>query len=137
MKGGGAENKPITKTKKYEINGDLSEKLDEIIELLENSKPVNLGTGTSFDVSSYEGYRNFTVDNFIIGALSGNNGVSGYSTANSAGKVEGFLLQKNYDAESGTLTISGNTQEAGCWDTDQHWNGYVIQTLTCFAYLVR
>ena len=100
---------------------------------------INLGTGTSFNVSSYDGYKNFTNDNFIIGASSGNCPSLGSKTENSTrAKANGFTISKSYNASTGILTISGNTQTCGAVDgtyTSQ-WNTSVTQTMTCFCYLI-
>ncbi len=76
-----------------------------------------LGTGTSFDIKSKfpDSYQNFTVDNFIVGGLSGNvvaaksytDGISGIPVA----RANGFSISKSYDAQTGILTVSGNTQQ--------------------------
>ncbi len=76
-----------------------------------------LGTGTSFDIKSKfpDSYQNFTVDNFIAGGLSGNvvaaksytDGISGVPVA----RANGFSISKSYNAQTGVLEISGNTQQ--------------------------
>ena len=76
-----------------------------------------LGTGTSFDIKSKfpNSYQNFTVDNFIAGGLSGNvvaaksytDGISGVPVA----RANGFSISKSYNAQTGVLEISGNTQQ--------------------------
>ena len=83
------------------------------------SRIIDLGTGTSFDVSSYAGYENFTVDNFIIEPINGS--VSAYSSLWSSGAQSGqgrytfsgvLNLTKSYNSSSGILssyaTISGS-----------------------------
>lgn len=44
----------------------VEEALNELYAKSESGKVIDLGTGTSFDVSSYSGYQNFTVNNFLI-----------------------------------------------------------------------
>ena len=76
-----------------------------------------LGTGTSFDIKSKfpDSYQNFTVDNFIVGGLSGNvvaaksytDGVSGVPVA----RADGFSISKSYNTQTGVLEISGNKQQ--------------------------
>lgn len=71
-----------------------------------SGKPIDLGTATSFDVSSYPNYDSFTVDSFLINTFeqgSANASVSigtdqpeyGYSSVS---------LVKSYDASTGVLT---------------------------------
>ena len=76
-----------------------------------------LGTGTSFDIKSKfpDDYHRFTADNFIVGGSSGNvvaaksytDGISGIPVA----RANGFSISKSYDAQTGILTVSGNTQQ--------------------------
>ena len=70
---------------------------------------INLGTGTSFDVSSYSGYKNFTIDNFIVEVNGGSFSASG-SYNDIVTPVSGsgsYTVTKTYDSETGQLTISG------------------------------
>lgn len=73
---------------------------------------INLGTGTSFDVSNYNGYQNFTTDNFIVCAKSGS-----YSQSQNMGDQNTVLnitpsascnisVSKSYNATTGILTAS-------------------------------
>ncbi len=76
-----------------------------------------LGTGTSFDIKSKfpDDYHRFTADNFIVGGSSGNvvaaksytDGISGIPVA----RANGFSISKSYVAQTGILTVSGNTQQ--------------------------
>ncbi len=76
-----------------------------------------MGTGTSFDIKSKfpDDYHRFTADNFIVGGSSGNvvaaksytDGISGIPVA----RANGFSISKSYDAQTGILTVSGNTQQ--------------------------
>ena len=72
---------------------------------------VNLGTGTSFNVSNYPGYKKFTTDNFYFNSVSytantgsGERSDGGYLTISG-----GNTLSKSYDASTGVLTISGTS----------------------------
>ena len=103
----------------------------------EGKRVVNLGTGTSFNVSSYEGYKNFTANNFIVGASKGNSPVGSASKHTCRPKAGGFTISKTYTASTGVLKITGNTQTAGTIDdTSDSWLQTVSQTMTCFAYLI-
>ncbi len=88
---------------------------------LNSSNIYYLGEGTTFDVSSINGYQKFTVDNFLVDcgsySISGSVTIVGRSSSNST------KLTKSYDAQKGILTI-GNaslTTSAGanhnaCWN---------------------
>lgn len=70
------------------------------------SQVIDLGTGTSFNVKSYDGYQNFTVDNFLIKTFSGSSIKAGTSQAPGEGEQgEGSVsLTKSYNASTGKLT---------------------------------
>ena len=119
----------------YYIKGKNDATIDFNDENISNI--IYLGIGTTFDVTSYEGYENFTVDNFIIGALSGSDAQSGSRSENNTyAKISGFSLQKTYDESTGSLTILGYSQTAGKWDMLGYWRETVTQNVTCFAYLL-
>lgn len=79
-----------------------------------------LGEGTSFDLASYEGYKNFTTDNFIVGSkvLSGAAtctasspvyawGAGWVSTSGSCtASISAKITDIQYNNETGILTIS-------------------------------
>ena len=79
----------------------------------------DLGTGTSFDVSKYQDYKNFSLDNF---AVTGNSSVSeswvDYCTVSN---LEGVAfshspsggLTQNYNADTGVLIAYVYTSEYG------------------------
>lgn len=78
------------------------------------AKVVNLGSGTSFDVSGYSGYKSFTNDNFIVCAKAGS-----YSQAQNMGTQNTVQyitpsasctinVSKSYDANTGILSASEN-----------------------------
>ncbi|MBQ3352150.1 hypothetical protein IJG91_00580 [Candidatus Saccharibacteria bacterium] len=90
---------------------------------------VDLGTGTSFDVSSYPGYQNFTADNFMIVFPSGG------SASTSGGGCKGydatgtFSVTKTYNNSTGILQGYGTiTTSLGCANTR-------AQTISTNAYL--
>jgi len=49
-----------------EAINSLYSNLTELENIKNTDAYISLGTGTSFDVSSYAGYQNFTIDNFMI-----------------------------------------------------------------------
>lgn len=72
---------------------------------------IDLGTNTSFNVSSYEGYEKFTVDNFLIKTLSnteisklGNMSGSATAAQNYVTLTSTMKLIKQYDSSTGLLT---------------------------------
>lgn len=58
------------------------EEVDQIIAENTRQKIYVLRTGSSFDVSSYDGYENFTADNFLIRTMSGGGNLIGVSIGN-------------------------------------------------------
>ena len=58
------------------------EEVDQIIAGNTRQKIYVLGTGSSFDVSSYDGYENFTADNFLIRTMSGGGNLISVSIGN-------------------------------------------------------
>ena len=79
-----------------------------------NSNPSNLtcidlGTGTTFDVSSYEGYQNFSKDNFICPVTYAARQCGNVGTA---APIAAFSVAKTYDSTTGKLTI---TAKVGCY----------------------
>lgn len=67
-----------------------------------------LGEGTSFDISSYSGYEDFTVDNFIISRKDNYDGkktFSGTLTCSTGGsRYANLYVTKSYDEGTGILT---------------------------------
>ena len=71
---------------------------------------VGLGTGTSFNVTGYTGYQNFTVDNFFISTLNYANGLA--TTSMPTGDCNwstDIQFIKSYDASTGILTCYGKS----------------------------
>lgn len=66
---------------------------------------VDLGSGTTFDVSGYEGYQNFTISNFIVSVDSASSTWTGYGDTGTNSCSATVI--KNYNASSGILTLSG------------------------------
>ena len=85
------------------------------------AKVVNLGSGTSFNVSGYSGYKNFTNDNFIVCAKAGS-----YSQSQNMGEQNTVQyitpsasctinVTKSYNANTGVLSASENVSiSASC-----------------------
>lgn len=67
---------------------------------------INLGTGTSFNVSSINGYQKLTADDFIVEPI--NVGVTRYavntSNDNQTYVYRGLTVTKSYNAINGILT---------------------------------
>ena len=105
---------------------------------------VYLGTGTSFNLSSYSGYQNFTANNFIVGVQSGTGsgqvytkvGLSGGGSASTHVYMGSFSVSKSYNASTGVLTVSAPSTGLSV-STDQTLReNSAVQTYTAFAYLV-
>lgn len=79
------------------------------------AKVINLGTGTSFNVSGYSGYKNFTNDNFIVCAKASSSSVSqncgsGNTVVNITPSAScNVSVNKSYNASTGVLTASETT----------------------------
>ena len=78
-----------------------------------------------YNVSTYEGYENFTVDNFAIEIT----GWYAYipndvHSQQSGGKTESFSITKSYDPVSGIFTMSGSPGTSH-WDA-KAYASYVV-----------
>lgn len=80
------------------------------------SKLINLGTGDTFDLTSYANYASFTEENFIVeitnfsGTANASYGTPedlGSKNCYGQGKITGSV-SKTYDPTSGTLTLSND-----------------------------
>ena len=96
---------------------------------------VDLGTGTSFDVTSYSGYEDFTEDDFIVepvsfSAVAGSN--SGYNEGRGAATASGSLV-KTYS--SGTLTAYQYITTSLSCGSATAWTG--SSKVSVHAYLIR
>lgn len=99
---------------------------------------IDLGTGTSFDVSSYTGYQNFTIDNFFISDITttsasfskSGTGWSSDHTETTSGSVS---LTKIYDASTGILSCY-TTVKCSHSGGNSH-NGTASSTGTVNVYL--
>ena len=65
---------------------------------------VNLGSGTSFDVTSYSGYQNFTTSNFITCITNVKVTKNTYGEAKSLN--QSITPTKSYNSSTGTYTVS-------------------------------
>ena len=102
-------------------------------------KQYYLGTGISFDVSKYNGYKNFTEDNFIVGIDSVPDDSTQYGAGTRNWAIAGINhcqdIVKSYDSAKGILTLSGGNFVLYVSDYDGYKSSKQVQT-TLFAYLV-
>ena len=97
---------------------------------LNNGKQIStcmdLGTGTSFNVKAFDGYENFTANNFLINAATT---VQQYGGANEWGDIHNgwgqVQLIKTYDATTGTLTAYIELQVRTMSSQNSNWHGSV------------
>ena len=71
---------------------------------------VHLGEGQTFDVSNYEGYEDFTMDNFLIKSTT--NGTIG-TVSNTGSYTVSAGISKSYDSSTGILSCSFNGRITG------------------------
>jgi membrane protein involved in colicin uptake len=120
-------------------NKTTLEELDRRVTALEGAPKeqiIKLGTGASFNVSTYDGYQNFTKDNFLV--VCDRVSVTNNFTENDAynGNVPiNNAIDVKYTASNGSVTITGIT---GSGHAKQSGNNGVITTLnvTVTVYLV-
>lgn len=70
---------------------------------------ICLGEGTSFDVSNYDGYENFTLNNFIVCLSKVSTSNNDHGRASNVNIGTGTITVSpviNYDSSTGMLTIS-------------------------------
>lgn len=101
---------------------DDADTIANSINSIQSSNFVYLGEGTSFDVSSYSGYENFTADNFIVESTSASGSGRGSGSINSGGFSSlgmqvnascSLTVTKTYNAETGTFTCSSVVRGSG------------------------
>ena len=112
---------------------------DTVIPFKGGKQVIDLGVGTSFNVTSYPGYESFTNANFIVeqAAAPGISNARGYVISDGQTYyVDGtFGLYKNYNASTGILTAY-NYCNAGIKNHDG-WTGTKAQTNSNVkAYLI-
>jgi hypothetical protein len=92
------------------------------------AKIIDLGIGTSFNVSGYSGYRNFTNNNFIVevaaGEAHGNNPTGASSPLNAY-----YRFNKSYNATTGVFSCSASVAAS-------YFNVNISNNLSCHVYLV-
>lgn len=67
----------------------------------------DLGTGSSFDVSGYEGFENFTVNDFLVREFNGWTGWRGFDSGNNKEMYfTSNTFTRNYNSKTGVFTIS-------------------------------
>lgn len=109
---------------------------------VQSSSIYYLGTGTSFDLTSFEEYEKFTVDNFIVGmqSLPGNSCLTRFAIDSSGttatGHATGVSISKSYNSENGKLTLTGNSSTVSMSIPGTISPGTGTVYGTCFAYLV-
>lgn len=112
---------------------------DTVIPFKGGKQVIDLGVGTSFNVTSYPGYESFTNANFIVEqtAVYAINNARGYVISDGQTYyVDGtFGLYKSYNANTGILTAY-NYCNAGIKNHDG-WTGTKAQTNSNVkAYLI-
>lgn len=113
----------------FEVN-NAQEAIDKLYELSQDTgvEVVNLGTAATIDVSSYDGYENFTEDNFLVTIVSfsaSTSTVNGYQSGGGTATVT-----KSYNAETGVLTISPTSKNYGMG------SGMVYSSIKINTYLI-
>lgn len=102
-------------------------------ELVGKSEVIYLGTGTSFNLTSYQGYENFTIDNFIVEPISTSQAQVSASMEHNANYVAlGLTLNKSYS--NGVL--SANVNSFGQITNGNGISIYPTRTFSVKAYLV-
>lgn len=102
---------------------------------------VNLGTGTSFNVSNITGYKKFTKDNFYIVCTSASGSSSSIGKQNGqwwtpgdyricydmvvnyTGNTASATIGKTYNQSTGVLTLSNMSASAGTSISGKVWSG--------------
>lgn len=102
------------------------------------SKLIDLGTGTSFNVSSISGYQNFTLDNFIIEPISGFSGSAGWNSGPTEEEwyvsgTFGFSVSKNKTYNNVTGILNANLSARS---DSRHGLGYATGSIGVHAYLL-
>lgn len=70
-----------------------------------NTNIIDLGTGTSFNVSNYDKYKTFTTNNFLCEPINGSSVVHGGDIAQSR-YSGGINFSKSYNSETGILNVA-------------------------------
>lgn len=119
---------------------------DTVFPFKSGGEIINLGrvsNGTrTFDLTGYDGYENFTVDNFIIAiaSLSASISFNVNTRGGAASTSTSASYTKSYNATTGTLTINGGGSSAGVSSYSGKYNsggGSVNLTSSVTVYLVK
>ena len=95
---------------------NAEEALNKLYEMGSNIESIiYLGQGTSFNVTSYEGYQNFTADNFIVEPISAGLASVGGMSHKANYVYMGLTLNKSYSngVLSASVVANGMIQNAG------------------------
>lgn len=87
-----------------------------------------LGSGTTFDLSNYDGYTSFTNNNFIVGITSSSIGCDTYMAGN--GNRYSYTVSPSYNSSTGLLNISlipnSSTNSCAFYSFSTNYNVYLI-----------
>lgn len=99
---------------------------------------VDLGTKTSFDVSSYDDYKNFTTSNFLIDTFATTSLDAGFTHGwDQKEKGKGSVkLVKSYDSSTGKLSAYVEFIVQTDNDTGNGWDTQVSKNIPVKVYLV-
>ena len=101
---------------------------NEYVEQNNCKRIVYLGSGSTYDLSSYDGYTSFTNSNFIVGITSGGIGCDTYMAGN--GNRYSYSVNPSYNSSTGKLTISvgGSSSASSCafYSFSANYNVYLI-----------
>ncbi len=114
---------------------------DTVLNFSTAPKIINLGTGTSFNVSSYNGYQKFTNSNFfIIPESIGNFSIADTQMGGGSANTTSITLpiSKSYNAQNGVLTCSAqlNLSFYVRYSSGSGGSFSKSASVTCRAYLV-
>ena len=65
----------------------------------------DLGTGTSFNISSMKGYQNLTIDNFVVAPPTGDSACAGNVDPNTGWLCGGYSVTRSYNSQTGVLSL--------------------------------
>ena len=89
-----------------EQSNQLQALYDKLINIDDGKRTViYLGNSNSYNLNNYEGYQDFTIDNFLIEVIS--TSTSGYANDNVGSFSVPCNVTKTYDSSTGDLSISG------------------------------
>ena len=110
------------------ITADNDNYTNEYVEQNNCKRIVYLGSGSTYDLSSYDGYTSFTNSNFIVGITSGGIGCDTYMAGN--GNRYSYSVNPSYNSSTGKLTISvgGSSSASSCafYSFSANYNVYLI-----------